>query len=66
MKQRIRVKANMALGAYEYYHSNSPTAGVDPVWPDISFNELVRLAFVKVGRLVDTPEHPVIKQLRGD
>jgi hypothetical protein len=66
MKQRIRIKSNMGLGAYEFYRSNSPTAELDPVWPTESFSELVRLAFVKVGRDVLTPEHPLIKQLRGD
>jgi len=65
MKQRIRVKANMGLGAYEFYHSNSPTAELDPIWPTETLSALVQLAFVKVGRYVSTPEHPVIKQLRG-
>jgi hypothetical protein len=66
MEQRIRLQANMGLGAYEWNTSTSPTVGIDPVWPDVPFTELVRLAFVKVGRYVSTPEHPVIKQLRGD
>lgn len=66
MVQRIRVRANMPLGAYEWETTNSPTAALDPAWPDISFTELVRIAFMKIGRFVSTPEHPVIKQLRGD
>jgi hypothetical protein len=66
MVKRVRVKANMSLGANEWATSNSETAELDPAWPTESFNELVRLAFVKVGRFVSTPEHPVIKQLRGD
>jgi hypothetical protein len=66
MEKRVRVKANMALGAYEWATRNSETAELDPAWPTESFNELVRLAFVKVGRFVSTPEHPVIKQLRGN
>jgi hypothetical protein len=66
MTQRVRIKANMGLGAYETFTTKSKTAEIDPAWPTESFSELVRLAFVKVGRYVSTPEHPVIKQLRGD
>ena len=49
MKRRIKIRANMALGAYDG-DLDSPTAAVEPVWPIESFNELVRLAFAKVGR----------------
>ena len=33
----------------------------DPVWPDLSFTELLRIGFEKVGRYVKDFEHPVIK-----
>ena len=57
----IRVKANMALGAYEIFEAASTIA--DPKWPDLSFQEIVRIAFR--DRLVNTLDHAVIKRLRG-
>jgi hypothetical protein len=35
----------------------------DPVWPELSFQELLRIAFR--DRLVDRLDHAVIKRLRG-
>jgi hypothetical protein len=65
MKQRIRIRANMSLGAYEFFVTDAPTAQSDPVWPTESLQELVQLGFVKVGRFVNSPEHPIILQLLG-
>ena len=65
MKQSVRMKANMSLGAYESTISDNPNPEPDPIWPDISFNELLRIGFQKTGCLVDSFNHPVIKQLRG-
>jgi hypothetical protein len=65
MKRSVRVKANMSLGAYEVFYADNPIPENDPVWPDLSFRELLRIGFQKVGRYVDSFEHPVIKQLRG-
>ena len=61
MKRWIRVKANMSLGAYEITEAVSVMA--DPDWPDVPFQELLRIAFR--DRLVDRLGHPVIKRLRG-
>jgi hypothetical protein len=57
----VRLKANMSLGAYDISVAESVIA--DPVWPELSFAELVRIGFT--GRIVTTLEHPVIKRLRG-
>ena len=57
----IRVKANMALGAYEIFEAASTIA--DPKWPDLTFQEIIRIAFR--DRLVDRLDHAVIKRLRG-
>jgi hypothetical protein len=56
-----RVRANMSLGAYEVSIAESFTA--EPVWPEASFQELVKLGFR--DRLIDSPIHPVVKRLRG-
>jgi hypothetical protein len=61
MRRWIRVKANMALGAYEIFEAASTIP--DPEWPELSFQELLRIAFR--GRLVDRLDHAVIKRLRG-
>jgi len=37
---------------------------LEPVWPDMPFPELVRLAFV--GKVIDNAEHPILKQLLGE
>ena len=61
MTRWIRVKANMSLGAYEIFEAASTIA--DPKWPDIRFQELLRIGFR--DRLVDSFDHAMIKRLRG-
>lgn len=52
----------MSLGAYEMFEASATIP--DPKWPDVSFQELLRLAFR--DRLVDRFDHPLIKRLRGE
>jgi len=52
----------MNLGAYEMYVAENEKIP-DPTWPELSFDEIIRIAFR--DRLIDSPEHPVIKRLRG-
>jgi hypothetical protein len=61
MSKWVRVKANMALGAYETYvaEANIP----EPEWPTETFSELLQIAFK--DRLIKSTDHPVIKRLRG-
>jgi hypothetical protein len=61
MKGWLRVKANMSLGAYEMFAAEGSLA--DPEWPNLPFNELLRIAFK--DRLVDRIDHPVVKRFRG-
>jgi hypothetical protein len=61
MTKWIRMKANMSLGAYEITVAETTIA--DPVWPEVSFQDLVRVAFRE--RVITTLDHPVIKRLRG-
>ena len=56
-----RVKANMSLGAYEVTVATGAMA--DPIWPEATFQDLIKLAFR--DRLITTIDHPVIKRLRG-
>ncbi len=57
----IRVAANMSLGAYELIAAEK--IATEPKWPDVSFQELLRIAFK--DKLVTDFEHPVIRRLRG-
>jgi hypothetical protein len=61
MNQWLRTKANMSLGAYEMFVAESTMS--EPVWPEITYQELIRLAFR--DRLISSLDHPVIKRLRG-
>ena len=61
MTRWIRIKANMSLRAYEIFEAES--AIPDPVWPELSFEAIYRIAFK--DRLITSPDHPVIKRLRG-
>jgi hypothetical protein len=61
MNKWLRIKANMSLGAYEITVAASDMA--DPVWPDLSFQEIVRIAFR--DRMVTSLDHAVVKRLRG-
>ena len=61
-KSWVRIVANMDLGGYDVLKAvaNLP----DPEWPDISFDELLRIAFR--DRLIESPDHPVLRRLRGE
>lgn len=57
----VRFKANMALGAYDISLAEAKVA--DPVWPELGFKELIRIAFRE--RIIDATDHSIIKRLRG-
>ena len=61
MKQWVRIKANRSLGAYEIFVAEGAMS--EPVWPEATYQDLIRLAFR--DRLISTLDHPVIKRLRG-
>jgi hypothetical protein len=61
MRRWVRVKANRSLGAYEIYEAEA--AFPDPEWPELPFQELLRIGFR--DRLIDRLDHAVIKRLRG-
>src|SRR5262245_42915441 len=61
IKAWVRIKSNLSLRAYEIYLAESKIP--DPEWPDLTFQELFRIA-VK-DKLINQPNHPAIKRLRG-
>jgi hypothetical protein len=58
----VRVTSNMALGAYEIAVASGQVA--EPTWPDLTFQEIVRIAFR--DRMISEWDHPVLRRLRGE
>ena len=61
MKDWVRVKANMNLGAYDTFKAANVVS--EPDWPTLGYWELIKIAFR--DHLIDRIDHPVIKRLRG-
>jgi len=61
MKKWVRVTSSMSLGAYEIFEANGDLP--EPVWPDISFQEILQIAFR--DRRVDRADHPLVQRLQG-
>jgi hypothetical protein len=57
----VRLMPDMGLGAYRIYRAEGRLS--DPVWPDKPFEELLEIAFR--DRVIDSPNHPVVRRLRG-
>lgn len=57
----IKLVSDMAGGCYRIYRAKGKLA--DPVFPEKSLEELLRLAFR--GRVIDHEDHPVVKQVLG-
>jgi hypothetical protein len=58
----VRVVPNHDLRGYEVYQATNLSD--DPIWPAISFEEFVKIACKQ--RFIDSWDHPVLRQLRGD
>ena len=61
MKKWVRVTSSMSLGAYEIFEASGDLP--EPVWPDIPFQEILRIAFR--DRIVDHAGHPLVQRLQG-
>ncbi len=61
-KQWVRVAANMSLGAYDVFEATGDFP--EPEWPNISFKELLQIAFRDT--YIQSLDHPVIRRLRGE
>lgn len=57
----VRIVANQARKAYDINLPVNPKPG--PEWPDITFDELLKLAFK--GNVIDTIDHPIVKKILG-
>ena len=61
MGKWVRVTSSTSLGAYEIFEASGDLP--EPVWPDIPFPEILRIAFR--DRIVDRPEHALVQRLQG-
>ena len=61
-RQWVKVVSDRALGAYGVFEATGNLP--DPEWPEVSFEELVRVAFK--GRVISSLDHPVLRRLRGE
>jgi hypothetical protein len=57
----IRISANKDLGGYDVFKATAKLA--DPVWPDITLDELLDVAFK--GRIITSPDHPIVQERLG-
>ncbi len=62
MDRWVRVAANRALGAYDVFEARADFPELE--WPEIGFKALLEVAFK--DRFIRTPDHPVIRSLRGE
>ena len=62
MSKWVRVQSNMADGKYDVFEATG--AIPDPEWPAMSFRDMLKLCFD--DRFIDTLDHPILKQLRGE
>jgi hypothetical protein len=57
----VRLYAKRSLGAYEVLVAPDPQS--EPTWPQHPLAEIIKIAFK--GRIIESLDHPVIRQLRG-
>jgi hypothetical protein len=58
----VRLKSNRGANCYDVIVAQN--AAAEPVWPEKTMEELLKLAFGN-GRLIDSLEHPVVQRLLG-
>ena len=57
----IRIEADKSAGIYQVHEALGELA--EPVWPELSMDELVRIAFT--GRVIDNLDHPKVQSALG-
>jgi len=61
-KAWVRVSSNRAAGMYETFQATGNHD--EPEWPDISFTEILKIAFK--NQYIDNWNHPALLKLRGE
>ena len=57
----VRCVANMSAGGYDMLVAEA--ALTEPEWPDMTFEGMLAMAFR--GKVIDGPDHPVVRKLKG-
>ena len=60
--QWVRIVADMDLNAYRIWPASAQLP--DPAWPDITFQEIIKIAFR--DKMISDSDHPVLRRLRGE
>ena len=63
-KSWTRVTANKHLGAYDCVVAPAGPSWGEPLWPNLTFQEILRIAFK--DKIIESLDHPVLKRLRGE
>lgn len=60
----VKIQANMALGAYDVILAKGELP--EPTWPEepATIKDALKIAFK--NKIIDSTDHPVLKQLRGE
>lgn len=61
-KHWVRIQGDKELGAYVTHQAQGDLG--NPIWPSQPLKELLKIAFKE--RLIDTPFHDVLRELRGE
>lgn len=59
----VRVESKVLMGCYVAHPASAKWP--DPVWPDLDMGELLRRGFGEKF-VIDSPQHPVVRALRGE
>ncbi len=62
VKSWVRVQADMSAGSYAVFEATGNLP--EPQWPDLSFQEILKLAFKT--RFIDSINHPFLQELFGE
>lgn len=62
IKNWIRIQADMSAGSYAVFEATGNLP--NPDWPDLSFQEILKLAFKT--RFIDSMNHPFLQTLFGE
>jgi hypothetical protein len=66
MRQLVNVWADLGGGGYEWQPSENPEANTPPEWPQLTFTELLQIAFQRTGCFVESFDHDVFKKLKAE
>jgi len=63
MEEWVRLIPDRSTGQYSVRRQITAEKSPDPVWPNLTIDEIVEKAFFAKGKLIDNFDHPVLKQL---